>query len=152
MSRSGTTPWTVGGSSHIWPFFKGFMAKFTIQETFSSSSMAFDGSLRPKESWRRHQNRILSHLFQLYVRICCDDHKKCLLFYYDVSKINSRPKKNILQTNNTGLHRKTTHRFNCSCFNHPSTWWLVSLSWWYRTDWFHSLCNEDCDCIATKNM
>ena len=85
--------------------------KFTIQETFFSSSMAFDGSLRPKESWRWHQNRILSHLFQLYVKICWEDYTRNVCYPFMTYRKSTRDQKNILQTNNTSLHSKTTHRF-----------------------------------------
>ena len=113
--------------------------KFTIQETFFSSSMAFEGSLRPKESWRWHQNRILSHLFQLYVKICWDRlHKKCLLSFYDVSKIDPRPKKIICrQTTPVYTIKRPTGFFVCWAPFYLVV--VVFFSWWYRTGWFHLL-------------
>ena len=82
--------------------------KFTIQETFSSSSMAFDGSLRPKESWRWHQNRILSHLFQLYVKICWDDYTRNVCYPFMTYRKSTRDQKN-----NFAAYNKPDPNMNC---------------------------------------
>ena len=112
---------------------------FTIQETFSSSSMAFDGSLRPKESLRRHQNRILSHLFQLYVKICWESRNVCYPFM--TYRKSTRGRKKHFADNTTPVYtvKRPTGSLVPGYVYKSSTWWFVSLFWLYWTDWFHSL-------------
>ena len=140
ISRSGSTPWTVGGSSHV-----AQKQIYGLNSQFRRHFFRVPWPLTVHWGPRNHDDGTRTGFclicFNCMSKFVETNYTRNVCYPFMTYRKSTRGRKKHFADNTTPVYnvKRPTGSLVPGYVYKSSTWWFVSLFWLYWTDWFHSL-------------